>query len=205
MSKRIIILILIALSLIFSACQNVAIPHSEPVIAAARIVEVVSPIYDEVMSFSEGFAAVRTGNSWGFIDIYGNEIVPHRYDGVMSFRGGFAAVGINHGADEEWGMPNEKRGVIDTAGNEIVPPQYDEVSSFYEGLAAVRIGAQWGLIDTTGNKVVPTRYDEVSPLSEGLVAVRIGIQWGLIDTASNKIAPPTYDIDGLSPNCYTLA
>jgi formylglycine-generating enzyme required for sulfatase activity len=55
--------------------------------------EVIPPQYQNALSFSEGLAAVRKGVKWGFIDYFGNEVIPAQYDAVLqSFKGDRAQV-----------------------------------------------------------------------------------------------------------------
>lgn len=62
--------------------------------------EVQSEMYNEVVRFSEGLAAVRKKDKWGFITTSGAEIVPPKYDFVRNFSSGKAAVSL----DDEWGF-----------------------------------------------------------------------------------------------------
>jgi len=61
--------------------------------------------YDEIGSFSEGLAAVKSGELWGFVDKNGNETVECIYDEVMAFTGTEAAV-----------LKEGKCGIIDNRG-----------------------------------------------------------------------------------------
>ncbi len=54
-------------------------------------VAVIPPQYQNALPYSEGLAAVRKGGKWGFIDYFGNEVIPPQYDAVLqSFKGGKA-------------------------------------------------------------------------------------------------------------------
>ena len=48
--------------------------------------------YNYVGDFSEGFAEVRKGGKWGFVNKKGELVVPCEYDYVCSFSEGFAEV-----------------------------------------------------------------------------------------------------------------
>jgi len=47
----------------------------------------VEPTYSKVRDFSNGFAAVRKGDLWGFIDTSGVEVILASYTGVKDFMG----------------------------------------------------------------------------------------------------------------------
>jgi hypothetical protein len=62
--------------------------------------EVQSEMYNEVVRFSEGLAAVRKKDKWGFINSLGAEIVSPQYDFVRNYSSGKAAVS----KDGQWGF-----------------------------------------------------------------------------------------------------
>jgi serine/threonine protein kinase len=53
---------------------------------------VAVPAYDEQRSFSEGFAAVRTGSQWGLVNSSGRLVVPVEYDSITDVQGQQALV-----------------------------------------------------------------------------------------------------------------
>lgn len=59
--------------------------------------------YNEVVRYSDGFAAVRQNDSWGFVNTLGAEIVSPSFDVVRNFSEGRAAVVLNG----EWGFIGE--------------------------------------------------------------------------------------------------
>jgi hypothetical protein len=67
-------------------------------------------VYNEIVRFTEGFAAVKNEKGWGFIDVNGLEIVSPKYDAVRNFSNGRAAV-----------MKNDLWGFINTSGHEVIP------------------------------------------------------------------------------------
>ena|GEM_PF-671018 len=159
-----------------------------------------------VPTFSEGLAAVyrATGSGWregafGFIDIFGNLVVPHFYDYARDFNEGRAAVAMG---DWEW-TDDAVWGFIDHMGNEIVPLQYSRVNDFSEGLATAFVGdwsnRQAGFIDLSGNVVIPFgRFEDADSFSEGLAAARLTggdwntPNWGFIDRSGNTVVPHAY-------------
>lgn len=153
--------------------------------------------YANIESFSEGMAAIVKGGKWGFIDIYGNEIVPCEYSNVEKFSDGCAAV-----------AKGDKYGYVDKSGKQLVPCQYiynphsrdETMTSFYNGLAFVPLPAGstkqngasvelyhyklWGALNKEGKIVIPFNYANYHAFSEGCAAVKktpYGF-WGIIDT-----------------------
>ena len=112
---------------------------------------ITDAVWDDIMPFSEGLAAVKDDGLYGFIDRNGNMTISMQWDAVQSFYQGYAIVGIGlinwdesqeprpyysepsyyhpqeAGADgDEYEEPNpleycEKCGVIDLQGNYVVP------------------------------------------------------------------------------------
>ncbi len=103
--------------------------------------------YDELRDFREGFAAVRNGKKWGFINTEGKEVVACKYDEVRWFHDGLAAV-----------LQKGKWGFVDTEGKEVIPFKFDEeqgsAPEFSQGLAFVYVDAKGKreccFIDKTG-------------------------------------------------------
>lgn len=49
-------------------------------------------MYDDASSFSEGLAAVKVNGKWGFINPFGEVVIPAQFDSVMRFDNGLAQV-----------------------------------------------------------------------------------------------------------------
>lgn len=145
---------------------------------------IITPKYDYVKDFSQGFARVNIGGSyhvteggytyfkggkWGVIDRTGKEITPIKYDKIHDFSEGCARVNIGGNFEVKKYLDGEnyknytyftggKWGLIDPTGKEITPIKYDNISDFSEGRALVGISEKFGYIDTTGEEVVPVIY-----------------------------------------------
>lgn len=98
--------------------------------------------YDEQLSFSEGLAAARQGDKWGYIDEVGNIIIPIQYDDVLSLREGLMPVK----KDGQWGY-------IDKAGKIVIAFEYDIATSFNDGVAHVVMDGETHWIDKTGREI----------------------------------------------------
>ena len=157
--------------------------------------EIIPPQFNELMSFSEGLAAVRIGDwhsgKWGFIDMTGAMVIAPQFDGIMSFSEGFAGV-----------LYNGLWGFIDKTGAMVIPPQFDHVWPFSEGFSVVSYDGQRSFIDTTGELIVPfgrfRRFDIILPFSGGFSAVGIRdvdtrVRWGFMDTTGAEIIPPQFN------------
>lgn len=122
---------------------------------------VVAREFDEHLPFSDGRAAVRVGERWGFIDATGALPIPATLAYVKSFASGYAPV-----LAEPYGAWT----FVDKAGKPAFRP-FHQAEPFQEGLAAVEaVDGGWGFIDTTGALVIPAKFRKVTGFSEGLAA-----------------------------------
>lgn len=166
---------------------------------------IIPAIYNEVSSFSEGLAAVKLNEKWGYINEKGEEVIPFIYDGVIP-AGGY----INnddtevrfykHSSNSNFfdGLAivrlNNKLGCIDKTGAIIAPIKYDYFSSFTEGLAIVRFNGKYGFINKKGKLVTPCEYELVYPFLNGAAIVKNNSKYGCIDKKGKNIIPIIYDL-----------
>lgn len=90
--------------------------------------EIITPQYDDARNFSEGLAAVKRGNKWGYIDESGKVVIDFQYDRAYSFSEGKALVEKQINNDEE------RYYYIITPDNKSVPVMYGDrhFSSYLE-------------------------------------------------------------------------
>ena len=112
--------------------------------------EVAIPLqFDGADHFSEGLAAVKLNDLWGFIDIKGNVVIEPKYlpriwGSPMIFSEGFAAVRTETGT-----------GFINKSGAMIVSPVYSYVDDFDGGLALVGSMVNPAYVNKHGEVVWP--------------------------------------------------
>ena len=111
---------------------------------------VVNPQYDggfelvfKGSGFNEGYASVKSGGAFSFIDATGRVLGDTKFAAVGYFADGLAPVKTNDG----WGF-------IDTPGKMVISPQFDSADSFQNGLAHVQAIGKEAYITTSGAFVV---------------------------------------------------
>lgn len=123
----------------------------------------IPPMYVDAMPFSEGLAAVKKGEKWGFIDVNNQPIIPFRFDDVRSFR-----MGLSIAREGEW------YGVINQKGQWVIPPRYYDLTPYkLEGKSYFISRNQsffQGIIDLEGNVVLPHRYIYVMTLEPNIIS-----------------------------------
>jgi len=122
---------------------------------------VVPLIYDDAISFSEGFAAVHKNGKWGFIDSTGKVVAEPQYEEVSSFYEGMAAV-----------RKQNKFGFIDVTMKVVIPFEFEIARRFSEGLAPVcNEKGLWGYIDKKGKLSLNYRYNFADLFANGKARV----------------------------------
>ena len=135
--------------------------------------------YDIICNFSESMAAVCKNGKWGFINLFGKEIVHCIYDEVDWFFNGFAAV-----------CSKNKWGFINKYGQEVVSCKYKDILCFTDHLIAVKNEKdKWGFLTELGNISVPFIYDLVFEFSNNTATVIKNGLYGQINTLGNEIVP----------------
>lgn len=149
---------------------------------------------DEMGSFRDGLAPIRTGGKWGYVDKTGKTVISARYDGADEFRDGLGAVRVGR----MWGF-------IDKTGKEVIEPAYPSRIellsgqillgvSFSNGLAWVGDGKSWGVIDHSGKFVIAPQYANYGrDFSDGLSAVKSEHKTLVIDISGHVVAETSYD------------
>ena len=113
--------------------------------------QTIAPIFDRVLPFAEGRAAVCLDGRWGYVDDAGEPIGRFAFDGAWSFSQGLGLV-----------CRRGKYGFVGLDGRPAVPARYDRARSFSEGYAVAVVGGKYGLVDRTGKWAVAPEWDHLS-------------------------------------------
>lgn len=140
-----------------SETPDIALPDSTPIpvmgstgkgFLSPSLAPLIPCMYQTIMPFSQGLAAVKHGDQWGFIDSANTFIIPAIYEQVKSFSNGLAAVRV----DRKWGF-------INLEGSTIVDCVFQEVGPFHENRAFARYTNRdsWAILDNVGNILVEAK------------------------------------------------
>ncbi|MFK7950809.1 MAG: WG repeat-containing protein [Saprospiraceae bacterium] len=142
--------------------------------------------YDMVInSYSDEYSIVMRDGKYGYINEYGEKIIPLEYDEVTLFDGQFAAV-----------KKGNKWGAIDRNNGKIIDFKYQEMRSFYGEKVAVKKGNKWGIIDSQEKVILPIEYKYISNFNtDNIALVKNGKFWGAIDKAGKTVIDFKYDFD----------
>ena len=147
-----------------------------------------------ISDFSEGLAAIRTGEGVGFIDTNGELVIPTVFEATNHPQMINAWYMFKEGLSVT--VKNGKCGYIDKQGNVVIAPEYDCASPFSQGIAAVCKEGKWGAIDQNGKMVIPMEYTFVQTVREGLCGVYKDPLCGYLDPSGKTVIPLTdkYDL-----------
>jgi|GEM_PF-4233686 len=173
----------------------------------------ILPLGDmRMVGFSEGMGvAVITPEEnpnlsrVGFVNAWGDVIIPPRFHAAGSFAHGVAAASTTRMADgPRWGL-------IDMAGNPVIIDRYSAIHPFSGGLARVERSwspgrgyvRQQGFINSMGELVIPYRYMNARCFSEGMAAFAqvylrgdfsqyIVHYWGFMNSAGVTMVEPQF-------------
>jgi|GEM_PF-271178 KWG repeat domain protein len=118
---------------------------------------VVSPTYEYVSAFTNGFALMEQNNKWGTINEKGEVLIPPTYDALYSYSDEHAFLAKKNGL---WGVLNEE-------GREVLPFIYEDIQWQHTGdkvfstLFLVKKDNKWGILDKKGEVLLPLIYDEI--------------------------------------------
>lgn len=190
--KRIIALIFVA---VFAAA--LASGCAAPNIGNGKIVSADRVKYINAKPYSEGLAAIKTEDGWGFIDKEGATVIEPGLEAVGSFSEGLCAAIVN---------PGEKWGYIDKSGNVAVGGAYTAAADFSDGFALVKDGNYYKYINAKGAELkvtVPsadngegtdaekrtlTSFSDAASFSNGLARVEIDGKTAYINTQGDVVA-----------------
>ena len=104
-------------------------------------------VYSGAGQFSDGKAAFKSGNKWGYIDSNGRTVIPFEYDAVP----GYSALGGEDTPYESYHgyltlCKDGKYGIQKSDGTIVAPFSYDGATPVVKGAAFVCIEGKWGVL-----------------------------------------------------------
>ena len=131
--------------------------------------------------FLKGLMCVAKDGKYGFVNYYGEEVIPLIYDSASDFWGDLAKV-----------KKGNKWGYIDTLGNVVVDFKYDKAANFNHGLARVVKDNRYGFIDASGKEVIPCQYRYAHDFINDS-AVVYSEKYGIINKSGELLYPMELD------------
>ena len=131
--------------------------------------------------FLKGLMCVAKDGKYGFVNYYGEVVIPLIYDYASDFWGALAKV-----------KKGNKWGFIDTLGNVVVDFIYDNAANFNNGRARVVRDNLYGFIDDSGEEVVPCQYSYAQDFINDSAVVS-SEKYGVINKRGELLYPMEID------------
>jgi hypothetical protein len=146
---------------------------------------VIQAQYEAARPFSQGLAAVKVSDRWGYIDAQQDVVISPQFIAAGDFGDDRAPVRLNSNA---WGY-------INRSGQVVIDEQYEEARPFSDGRAAVMLDGQWGYIDTGGTPIIDPQFGDVDDFYLGLGRVRLDVEdarrFGYVDRSGAYVWFPS--------------
>jgi hypothetical protein len=166
--------------------------------------------------FNDGFAPVKLGEKWGYMNTEGKLSIAAKYDKVTVFNGGYASVQngkqflvVDHsGREFSANIPglvdlndfsenlavfkteDGKAGFLDGNARVAIQPKFDAAGDFHGGLAWAKTSAGMiGFINPMGEWVIEPNFDAGKNFdpSCGLARIKKGDKWGYLNMSGEVL------------------
>lgn len=173
--------------------------------------------FSESKVFSNGLAAVKVEDKWGYIDKFGTFVINPQFKSAYNFINDIAIIEDNN---SKWGTINKqgqylitpqfdnlipgteelfmveagtKFGFINQKGIYVINPQYKDANYFSNNLAPVQLEKTYGYINKDGQTKINFQFDEAYPYIKDIAFVKTGKKIGIIDLEGKYISNPQFD------------
>lgn len=147
--------------------------------------------FEHANTFNENLAAVTQNNLIGYIDKFGDWVIPPRFTPMSGYSDPLFLPNFSDGLavyrdKNKYGYIN-KNGIVEIAAS------FDRAESFSEGLALVRLNGNVGYLRKNGQFGIEPRFENGQKFSNGLASVQVNEKWGYIDPLGKMQILPEYD------------
>jgi hypothetical protein len=142
--------------------------------------------YEEVAYFSEGLAAVKKDNRWGFIDTLGKIKIGFQFTQTESFAQGICKVKVRGSQTEDW------YGIIRKDGTFLLPLEYEEIYIHEQAIAFSSHG-KYGFMNRQTGEMIHLSSGKLISFQNDLGLCLVNGKYGFVDWKGCTIVEPTYD------------
>ena len=151
--------------------------------------------YEEVNDFSEGLAAVKLSEKWGYIDTLGEIAIRPQFLYAGIFSEGFASVIIDT-------IPDITSIIINKSGKQAFPHRVILAGPVVYGVAPV-VAVPDDILETYGvdwnywriktvEKITDYNFEIALKFSDGYGPVKLDGKWGYVDTLGRLVIEPEF-------------
>ncbi len=144
---------------------------------------VIADIYDGVREFSNDFAATNINGKWGYIDRFGETVIPHEYRSAFAFKQDIARV-------QDF---DKKYWFIDRKGNKLNSVGFDVAYDCLDGRIRVRTEQGYNFINIEGDTLLPDLLDGAKDFYREMAIIQKGDLFGVISKEGDPILKIEFD------------
>ena len=142
--------------------------------------------FEEILTFSEGYVAVKENGHWGVMNMNMEWLLNAEYDRIITDE-----LGKAYGQGAVFAEKDGKIGLY--VNGQQVGGTYEDAKPFGAwGYAAVKQGGKWGFIDPNGTVVIDFQFDDALSFGQHLAAVKQGDTWGYISLRGEMVIEPVF-------------
>lgn len=130
---------------------------------------IITPQYDWVEEFKNGYAIISNKDKWGVVDVYGNQIITCKYTSIKQVD-----------KDRFVVCSNNKFGVINNKNKIIIKIKYNSIFGLGDNLYATHDEKKWGVIDEKEKLILPFEFDGVTSGVATKYESQVSLPTGLI-------------------------
>ena len=169
--------------------NRIAIKVSDGWVLSDGNFQMGSIAFEELGTFSDGYAAAKLNGKWGVVDLSGGEwMVQPEYEGIIQDELGrcFAQNAVF--------VVEANGGVRLLVDGNPIGETYEDARPFMDGWAAVKRDGKWGFIDTQGNVQIDFQFDDARSFGQHLAAVQIDDLWGYVSLYGEVVIEPVFQV-----------
>ncbi|MCL1793421.1 MAG: WG repeat-containing protein [Oscillospiraceae bacterium] len=149
--------------------------------------ELGSHVFEQIGTYSGGYAAAKQGGKWGVIDLAEKWLISPDYDGIIMDELGKC---FSRGAVF---VKKNEAVYLFLDGKQAGENFYEDAKPFgKEGYAAVKKNGLWGFIDNSGELKIEYGYEDALSFGQHLAAVKQGDYWGYINLYGDIAIKPIF-------------
>lgn len=170
-----------------SIAKSIIVVESDSL--SRNIDQVLSHVYDEHKSFREGFAPVKFGNLWGYVNLTLKDVLSLQYNEAYPVREGFALVNKE---DKYYFWKMNETPIVQW--NE---QGYEKASPFCNGLALVKRDGLYGYLSNVekNKEEIPCQYEDACDFDTvyPYAVIKLNGKYGMINKSGEIILEPIFD------------
>ncbi len=145
-----------------------------------------SAVFENIGTYSEGYAAAKQSGKWGVVNLSSEWLLPPEYDEIK-----MDELGRAHGRGAMFAGKGNSVNLF-VKGKQVSGPYEDAKPFVNSTYAAVKKNGKWGFIDISGEVKIDYQFDDALSFGQHLAAVKQGDLWGYISLNGDIVIEPIF-------------